>query len=142
MSSTEPAAIANLNAVGLTLSFTVNDLARSIRFYTEGLGFEVHERHESDGQLRFVQLKGGNAQIGLGQDDFAKGRDRVKGVGFRTWIATSQDLFGLAERAKAAGITLDHEPEELPWGGMAFGVTDPDGFKLTILTAGEGPTDG
>jgi uncharacterized glyoxalase superfamily protein PhnB len=114
----------------------VNDLSKSIQFYTEGLGFEVQEEHESDGQLRFAQLKAGTVQIGLGQDDFAKGRDRVKGVGHRTWIATSQDLFGLAERAKAAGITLDNEPEELPWGGMAFGVTDPDGFKVTIASAG------
>ncbi len=135
MSSTEPAAVANLNAVGFSLSFTVNDLSKSVQFYTEGLGFEVQERHESDGQLRFVQLKAGTAQIGLGQDDFAKGRDRVKGVGLRTWITTSQDLFDVAERAKAAGITLDHEPEELPWGGMAFGVTDPDGYKVTIASA-------
>jgi catechol 2,3-dioxygenase-like lactoylglutathione lyase family enzyme len=136
MSGTEPAATANLNAVGFSLSFTVNDLSRSLQFYTDGLGFEVHDRHEADGQLRFVQLKAGTVQIGLGQDDFAKGRDRVKGVGFRTWIVTSDDLFGLAERAKAAGITLDNEPEELPWGGMAFAVTDPDGFKLSIASAG------
>lgn len=134
MSGTEPAVATNLNAVGLSLSLTVNDLSKSLRFYTDGLGFEVHDRHESDGQLRFVQLKAGTIQIGLGQDDFAKGRDRVKGAGFRTWIVTSDDLFGLAERAKAAGITLDNEPEELPWGGMAFAVTDPDGFKLSIAS--------
>jgi uncharacterized glyoxalase superfamily protein PhnB len=136
MSGTEPAADANLNAIGLSLSFTVNDLSKSIQFYTEGLGFEIQEKHEADGRLRFVQMKAGAAQIGLGQDDFARGRDRVKGVGFRTWIGTSQDLFAVAERAKAAGITLDNEPEALPWGGMAFGVTDPDGFKLSIVNAG------
>ena len=39
-------------------------------------------------------------------------------------------------QAKAAGIALDHEPEELPWGGMAFAVTDPDGFKLSIASGG------
>ncbi len=133
MSSTQPAAVASLNAVGLSITFTVDDLAESIRFYTEGLGFEIQEKHEQDGQLRFVQLQAGSAQIGLGQDDFAKGRDRVKGVGFRTWIGTTQDLGALAERAKAAGITLDHEPEELPWGAMAFSVTDPDGFQLSIV---------
>ena len=135
MSSTEPAAVATRNAVSLSLSFTVNDLAKSIRFYTEGLGFEVQEKHESDGQLRFVQMKAGTAQVGLGQDDFAKGRDRVKGVGFRTWIETPEDIHALAERAKAAGITLDHEPKELPWGAMAFAVTDPDGFQVTISSA-------
>ena len=136
MSSTEPAAIANLNAVGVSLSLTVNDLSKSLRFYTEGLGFEVEQEHEFEGQVRFVQLKAGAAQIGLGQDDFAKGRDRMKGVGFRVWIATSQDISGVAEHAKAAGIALDKEPEELPWGGTAFEVTDPDGFKLSIASGG------
>ena len=136
MSDTQPAATANLNALGLATNFTVNDLSKSIQFYTEGLGFEVHEKHESDGQLRFVMLKSGAAQLGLGQDDFAKGRDRVKGVGLRIWITTSQDVQELAERAKAAGITLDNEPEELPWGGTAFGVTDPDGFKVSIASGG------
>ena len=82
MSSTEPAAVANLNAVGLSLSLTVNDLSKSLQFYTEGLGFEVEEEHEFEGEVRFVQLKAGAAQIGLGQDDFALGRDRVKGVVF------------------------------------------------------------
>ena len=136
MSSTEPTAVENLNAVGLSLSLTVNDLSKSLQFYTEGLGFEVQEEHEFDGQVRFVQLSAGNAQIGLGQDDFAKGHDRVKGVGFRIWIATSQDVVELAARAKAAGITLANEPEELPWGGMAFAVIDPDGFNLSISSAG------
>ena len=81
-------------------------------------------------------LKGGSAHLGIGQDDFAKGRDRVKGAGFRVWLTTSQDLGGLAGRAKAAGLTLDTEPEELPWGGMAFSLTDPDGFKISVSSAG------
>ncbi len=136
MSHAESAVAPTLNAVGLAPNFTVNDLPGSIRFYTEGLGFEIHEKHEADGELRFVMLKSGSTHLGLGQDDFAKGSDRSKGVGFRVWITTSQDLHALATRAKAAGITLDSEPEELPWGGMAFSVTDPDGFKLSIAAAG------
>ena len=133
MSGTEPTT--TLNAVGLSPALTANDLPSSVQFYTEGLGFEVHEKHESDGQLRFVSLKSGSAQLAIGQDDFAKGKDRVKGVGMRLWIVTSQDLHELTGRAKAAGITLDNEPEALPWGGMAFAVTDPDGFKVTISSA-------
>jgi uncharacterized glyoxalase superfamily protein PhnB len=112
--------------------FTVNDLSRSIRFY-EGLGFEVSERHEREGQLRFVRIKAGNAELGLGQDDFAKGKDRAKGVGMRLMINTSQDLHAVAAQAKAAGIKLDSEVEKTPWGPLAFSLTDPDGFKLTIL---------
>jgi len=121
-----------LQAKSLATNITASDLARSIKFYTEGLGFEIVQRHEREGVLRYVALKGGEAHVGLGTDDFAKGRDRVKGVGLRISITTSQDINALAERAKHAGITLDDGPAKLPWGPMGFSVTDPDGFKLTI----------
>lgn len=134
MSNAE-SAVGALNAVDLTLALTASDMEASIRFYTDGLGFEIEEKHESDGVLQFVSLRAGKATLGLGRDDFAKGRDRVKGAGLRIWITTDQDLQTLADRAKAAGITLDSEPEELPWGGTAFMVTDPDGFKMSIASA-------
>jgi uncharacterized glyoxalase superfamily protein PhnB len=119
-------------AHSLTPSLTVSDLAASIRFYTDGLGFIIKERWETDGQLMGVMIEAGRCQLLLGQDDFAKGRDRVKGVGHRMWLSTLQKVDGLAQRAKAAGITLDHDVESQPWGSRAFALTDPDGFKLTI----------
>lgn len=121
-----------LQATGAMTSVTANDLQASVRFYTEGLGFEVIQKDEADGVVRFAMLKAGEVQLGVGQDDFAKGRDREKGVGIRVWITTRQDIHALAARAKAAGIELDYEPEALPWGPMAFAVRDPDGFLLTI----------
>ncbi len=121
-----------LTADSMFPAFTANDLEKSIKFYTEGLGFEVADETEMEGQLVFVMLKGGNVSLGLGRDDFKKGRDRVKGDGMRVWINTTQDINALAERAKSAGLTLDSEPEPLPWGPLAFAVTDPDGFRLTI----------
>lgn len=121
-----------LQAQSVTPNITAGDLARSIKFYTDGLGFEIVNRHEREGVLRYVELKGGEAHLGLGMDDFAKGRDRVKGTGLRISITTAQDINALAERAKKAGITFDEGPAPLPWGPMGFSVTDPDGFKLTI----------
>ena len=121
-----------LAGTGIAPGLTANDLKQSVRFYTEGLGFSVKEQNEVDGQLRFVMLQAGSAELGLGQDDFAKGKDRVKGTGLRIWISTKQDLHALAAQAQAAGIKLDEEVKALPWGPLAFAVTDPDGFKLTI----------
>ena len=125
-----------LQAESLAPNITASDLPRSIKFYTEGLGFEIVHRHEEGGVLRYVMLRGGAASIGLGMDDFAKGRDRKKGIGLRIWITTAQDISALAGRAKQAGITLDDGPAALPWGPMAFAVTDPDGFKVTISNPG------
>ena len=126
-----------LQAEHLAVNITANNLAASIKFCSEGLGFEVVHRHEEAGVLHYVMMKGGSALVGLGTDDFAKGRDRKKGIGLRIWVTTKQDVKALAERAKKAGLTLDDGPAALPWGPMAFAVTDPDGFKVTIANPSE-----
>jgi uncharacterized glyoxalase superfamily protein PhnB len=112
-------------------SLTVNDLQKSITFF-EGLGFAVDERWEDKGVLLGVMMRAGAAELGLNQDDGKKGRDRLKGVGMRLYLSTTQDLDQLAKRAKQAGIALDSEPHKTEWGSQAFDVTEPSGFKLTI----------
>jgi uncharacterized glyoxalase superfamily protein PhnB len=132
MSSIDTAPQVKLEAKAINPSFTVNDLQKSLAFYVDGFGFEIERQSENEGKVVFAMLKAGNARLGIGQDDFAKGRDRTKGVGLRNWIGTDQDLNALAERAKRAGIKLDYEPQKLPWGTFAFGFTDPDGFMFTV----------
>jgi len=122
-----------LRVRSLMPTLTVNDLKRSIQFYKDGLGFAVREEMKDGGELQGVLLDAGGAGLGLSQDDFGKGRDRVKGVGMRLYFETDQDLSALAGQAKAAGIKLNEGPAPLPWGPMGFTVTDPDGFKVTIL---------
>ena len=117
----------------MAASLTVRDLEHSIAWYRDVLGFVVGERWEEGGQVRGVQMKAGACDLMLGQDDFAKGQDRKKGEGVRLWVATVQDITQLAGRVKASGWRLDREPSETPWGDWAFALTDPDGFKLTII---------
>ncbi len=123
----------SLRLRSMAASLTVNDLPRSIAWYRDVLGFTVGERWEEGGQLRGIQMKAGSCDLMLGQDDFAKGRDRKKGEGFRLWISTGQDIDAIAARVKAAGWSLDREPSEMPWGDRAFALTDPDGFKITVI---------
>ena len=133
MANAENGSEIKLEAQGASLSLTVDDLQKSMDFYTNGFGFETERSGEDDsGQLRFAMLKAGNAYVGIGQDDFAKGRNRAKGVGMRFWIATSQDLHALAARATANGVVLDGAVERTAWGQLSFSFTDPDGFKFTI----------
>ena len=112
--------------------FTVNDLQQSIAFYVDALGFSVDEKWETEGVVQGVMLRAGKCRIGLSQDDFAKGRDRAKGLGMSVWLTTVQDLAMLVGRIKKNGVTLAQELEEMPWGGRAFAVVDPDGFRLTF----------
>ena len=120
-----------LQAKTIAPSLTVDDLQKSISFF-EGLGFGVEERWEENGTLNGVMLRAGEARIGLSQDDWKKGRDRRKGVGLRIFIETAQDVDALAARAKEAGIALNAEAHDTPWGTRAFEVTEPSGFMLTI----------
>jgi lactoylglutathione lyase len=123
---------ATLRLRSLEPSFTVGDLEKSIRFYTEVLGFMIGERWTHEGVLRGVMLKAGACEIGLSQDDWAKGRDRKKGEAMRIWCSTAQDVDALATRIKAAGVRLTEEPKDQPWGARSLSVNDPDGFGLTI----------
>jgi catechol 2,3-dioxygenase-like lactoylglutathione lyase family enzyme len=113
--------------------FTADDLDRSITFYTKVLGFIVGERWTDDGgQLRGVTLKAGSCELNVSQDDWAKGRDRKKGVGVRLWCETIQDVDRLAARVEASGHKLTAPPKDEPWGVRSFSIEDPDGFQLTI----------
>jgi uncharacterized glyoxalase superfamily protein PhnB len=123
---------------GLTLSsvapsFTVNDVERSIAWYRDVLGLVVKDRWEYEGKLMGVEMQAGGVTFMLGQDDWKKGRDRVKGEGFRLYSETSQDADRLAEQIKARGGTLAQEPKDESWGARVFSVEDPDGYKISIF---------
>jgi catechol 2,3-dioxygenase-like lactoylglutathione lyase family enzyme len=114
--------------------FTVNDIEKSLAFYRDVLGFTLKERWEQDGALHGVELVAGSVTFWLGQDDWKKGRDRVKGQGFRLYCVTAQDIDALAQRVKTGGGVLLEEPKDQPWGGRACAVVDPDGFTITFAT--------
>lgn len=117
---------------GISPSFTVTDLQRSIAFYRDVLGFVVGDEWRDNGVLNGCEIHAGSIVFVLNQDDFAKGRDRLKGIGTRLYCTTAQDIDRLAAEIKTRGGALDQEPTDMPWGQRVFQLTDPDGFKLTI----------
>jgi uncharacterized glyoxalase superfamily protein PhnB len=121
-----------LTLSGVTPSITVNDVAKSLAWYQDVLGCVVKDRWESDGKLMGVEMGAGAVIFMLGQDDWKKGRGRVKGEGFRLYCDTAQDVDRLADQIKARGGTLAQEPTDESWGARVFSVVDPDGFKITI----------
>lgn len=125
--------IAALKGTQVMPSLTVDDVSRSLAFFA-ALGFEVEDRWEHDGVLLGVMLKAGQARLGLSQDDFKKGRDRVKGVGMRIYIEADDDIDAVAARAQAAGVALVTAPHDTEWGTRAFEAVEPSGFLLTIAS--------
>lgn len=116
----------------LSVSLTVTDLARSLAWYRDVIGFSVRQTFEREGKLMAVSLVAGEARILLSQDDGAHGLDRTRGAGFSIQITTEQSIDDLADRIKSRGAILDDEPRDFRWGQRAFRLRDPDGFKLTI----------
>lgn len=127
----------SLRLRSITPTLTVNDIGRSEAWYRDGLGFYVAERWEEGGKLEGLMLKAGACEFGLSQDDFSKGRDRAKGVGFRLWCSTTQDVDAIAARLKAFGGTIVESPGER-YDTYGFTAQDPDGFKITITRAASG----
>ena len=113
-------------------SLTVDDLEKSVEFYTNVLGFIVAERYQEAGAMRGARLRCGACEFFLAQDDGKKGSGRDKGVGFSLHCLTVQDIDSLGSSIKARGGTLLQEPMDQLWGVRDLKVADPDGFQLTI----------
>ncbi|HEY6359273.1 MAG TPA: VOC family protein [Vicinamibacterales bacterium] len=116
---------------------TVNDIATSMTWYCDILGFAVKERWERDGVLHGGELTAGGASLFIGQDDWKKGRDRVKGEGVRLYlhVKTARDVDRLAADIKTRGGALASEPHD-DWGVRSFNLEDPTGYKITVSSEG------
>lgn len=122
----------NVRLRAVVPSLVVADLAASLRWYREVIGFIVAEDIVHDGRQVGAWIKAGAVEFLLTQDDFARGRDRVKGEGFRLYCITNQDIDRLAEGIRSRGGTLAQEPTTQPWGARDIAVIDPDGFRISL----------
>lgn len=132
-----PSVSDGLVAQSLAASLTVRDLSASLSWYRDVLGFAVDREHRREGKLLAVSLRAGAVRLLLGQDDGAKGLDRVKGEGFSLQLTTSQSIDEIAARVRSHGGSLESEPADV-FGARAFRLRDPDGFRFTISSPREG----
>jgi uncharacterized glyoxalase superfamily protein PhnB len=118
-------------ARSLEISLTVRDLAASVAWYRDVVGFTVAHEHRRGDLLFAVALRAGAVRVLLTQDDGSRGLDRAKGEGFSFMLTTEQDVDALAARIRARGGTLVSEPADV-FGARAFRLRDPDGFRFAI----------
>lgn len=124
------------------VTFTVADLRRSVRWYTEGLGFIVlAELPGHDGSAALVHLRRHRYQDILLLPALAAGPSglggQLGGRGVRYTIsAGAEDLTARAAQAAACAVeggTVDG-PARTPWNTVDLVCTDPDGHEV-VLTA-------
>jgi uncharacterized glyoxalase superfamily protein PhnB len=125
------ASSSGLDLTGVGPMLTVSDVEKSLAWYRDVLGFTVKDRWEDNGKLLGMEMYAGRTLFMFMQDDWKKGRDRVKGQGVRFFCTTSQDVDRIAERAKAKGAVLEHDPMD-EYEMRAFSLADPDGYHITI----------
>jgi catechol-2,3-dioxygenase len=112
----------------------VRDVARTVSFYREVLGFRV--RHEIPGQAAFLQAPASRNdhdvaffQIGAGAGDSEAGRSTV-GLYHIAWeVDTLDELAQLADALRSAGALVgasDHGTTK------ALYARDPDGLEFEV----------
>ena len=114
-----------------SVAITADDIEASSKFYVDGFGFHVKQRWEENGKLLGLELVAGSCLIGLSQDDWAKGRNRTKGVGLSIYAESTQGVDKLAERLRARGVDFEG-PTTTEWGWRQVSAKDPDGLRIIV----------
>ena len=63
-----------LRFASVSPSFTVDNLEKSLAWYTDVLGFEMGEKWEHEGKLMGAEITAGDASFMIAQDDWKKHR--------------------------------------------------------------------
>jgi catechol 2,3-dioxygenase-like lactoylglutathione lyase family enzyme len=116
----------------------VSDMDASLRFYVDGLGFEVRDRWVVEGRIRWCWLRNGGAALML-QEFGREGHDSWVPEG-KVGIGVSicflcKDALALYRDVVARGVVASQ-----PFVGNRMWVTsmsDPDGYRIEF----ESPTD-
>jgi lactoylglutathione lyase len=121
--------------------FSVSSMAASLRFYVDGLGFEMTNKWIDEGKLRWCWLKCGGAALML--QEFREGSHaRVPGGKPGEGVSICficEDALAIYREVKARGIQASR-----PFVGNGMWVTsvsDPDGYRLEFESLTDTPEE-
>lgn len=107
--------------------FDVADMERSVAFYVDGLGFDMQNRWEKDGELQWCWLRHGDGALMLQKTQGEPPANRGPGL----------TLYFICEDAKAAHREFKERGVQMgePFVGNnmdVFYFKDPDGYRLSF----------
>lgn len=108
----------------LRVEIFVADLDQTVSFY-ERLGFEITGR--SDGPPRYAAFRLGQARIGAAEARAIEPTLRAVPLGTEIVIDVD-DVRDVRDRVVSAGLELEADLQDRPWGLQDFRLSDPDGY--------------
>lgn len=127
-----------MNRINL-ICLGVRDMAKSVAFYREGLGFESKETSPNPDVIFFSN--GGTKlelfpiaelakDFGAGLPTLAEGQ--FNGMTLAYNVKEKQEVLEVLELARQAGATILKEAQEVFWGGYHAYFADPDNYVWEV----------
>jgi lactoylglutathione lyase len=122
--------------------FAVSNIEASVRYYVDGLGFELTKQWIDEGRLRWCWLQRGGAALMLqefrteGHDSWASTGKVGEGVSI---CFICEDALAIYREIRARGIQASR-----PFVGNGMWVTslcDPDGYRLAFESVTDAPEE-
>jgi catechol 2,3-dioxygenase-like lactoylglutathione lyase family enzyme len=122
--------------------FAVSDMEESVRYYVEGLGFEITRKWVDDGKLRWCWLQLGDAALMLQEFPKHSPESRLPegpvGLGVSIYFIC-EDALAIYREVVARGVRASR-----PFVGNGMWVTtlvDPDGYKIHFESCTDEPEE-
>ncbi|GAB3607499.1 VOC family protein [Conyzicola nivalis] len=119
------------------ITLGVTDLARSHRFYADGLGLPT-TRTPSDG-IVFFQTQGTTLALfpyaELAADigpEYAGPRAKFSGITLAHNVRTREEVDAVLAAAASAGAVIVKAADDTDWGGYSGYFADPDGYLWEV----------
>jgi len=117
----------------------VKDMAQSIRFYRDGLGFATDEK-EDNPKVVFFNTFGTKFELYplalLAEDINEKKPPQIAegfaGITLAYNVKSEAEVHEIMELAKNAGAVIAKEPQKVFWGGYSGYFTDPNGYYWEV----------
>jgi uncharacterized protein len=133
--------MAEMKARITVLTIGVDDLERSLAFYSQGLGFPtkgIVGREFEHGAVAFFDLQSGLKLAVWSREDLAHDSGVPKAARSATefslghTVRSEEEVDSVMQQAERAGATVVKKPQKTFWGGYSGYFADPDGHLWEI----------